>query len=94
MWKVFGWVLSWVFRGVVIKMVILTAVIALVSVLVPVAVSYIAGFISPTALTSAFSLVPPGVWYFLDAFRIDFGAPMVISAFVSAFLIRRLPVIG
>lgn len=94
MWRVFGWALSWMFRGVVVKMVILTAVIAVVAVLVPLAVSYLANFISPGSLTSVFSLIPPGVWFFLDAFRIDFGAPLVISAFVYSFLIRRLPVIG
>jgi hypothetical protein len=30
----------------------------------------------------------------LRFFRLDFGVPLIISAYVSRFLIRRLPVIG
>jgi hypothetical protein len=94
MWVVFGWALNWIFRSIVVKFVILTAVFAFISFIVPIAIGYLGNFLSTSSLTSAFSSIPPGVWYFLDVFRIDFGAPLVISAFVASFLIRRLPVIG
>ena len=94
MWRVFDWALGWIFRGVVIKFVLFTALKLLMGVLVPMAAGYITNFISPGTLTAAFNSIPAGVWYFLDAFRIDIGAPLVISAYLNRFLIRRLPVIG
>lgn len=94
MWKVFAWAMGWLIRGVVVKSVVVAAVVGAVAFLIPVAVGFLGNLISPGALTSAFNQVPPGVWYFLDAFRIDYGAPLIISAFVASFLIRRLPVIG
>jgi len=86
--------LAWLMRAVVIKFVVLTAVVAVVAFLVPLVVGWIAPFLLPTSLTSAFSAVPSSVWFFLDFFRLDFGLPLLISAVVTRFLIRRLPVIG
>lgn len=94
MWKVFAWALTWLVKGAVIKSVVLAAVFAVVVFLVPFVVTFLGNLISPGALTGAFSQIPAGVWYFLDAFQISYGAPLVISAFVASFLIRRLPVIG
>jgi hypothetical protein len=35
-----------------------------------------------------------GVWWVLDLFNLSYGVPLLISAYVARFLIRRLPVIG
>jgi hypothetical protein len=54
-------------------------------------------FVSPSAmasLTALFQSVPPGLWWFLDTMRLDIGIPVVFSAYVARFVIRRLPVIG
>jgi hypothetical protein len=40
------------------------------------------------------SAIPGGVWWWLEIFAFDYGVPLVISASVAAFVIRRLPVIG
>lgn len=85
---------SWVFRTVVIKFVVLSACVAVVTFLVPVVISKVGPFILPTSLTSAFSSVTPGMWFFLDVMGFNYGLPLVIAAMVSRFLIRRLPVIG
>lgn len=45
-------------------------------------------------LTAAFSKQSPGVWYLLDIFQIPFGVSVCLSAFVTRFIIRRIPVIG
>jgi hypothetical protein len=37
---------------------------------------------------------PSAAWYFLDLFAFSTGLPIIISAFLTRFLIRRLPVIG
>ena len=87
-------VISFLVREVIVKFVIFTAVFALVVVLVPKAVGYLSPFISGGSLSSAFSGLPAGVWFFLDFFNLGFGLPLLISAFVARFLIRRLPLIG
>lgn len=81
-------------RDVIVKFIVFTAVFALVAYLVPKAVGYLAPFLGLGSLSSAFSGLPAGVWFFLDFFNLGFGVPLLISAFVSRFLIRRLPVIG
>lgn len=87
-------VVTWIFRDVVVKFLVFAAVFALVAFLVPKAIAYLGNFINPGGLTSAFSAVGPGVWFFLDFFQLGYGLPLVISAYVARFLIRRLPVIG
>ncbi len=81
-------------REIFIKFVILTAVFALMAIFVPIAVGYIAPHIGTGGLNSAFSAITPGMWFFLDVFALDYGLPLLISAAVAKFLIRRLPVIG
>lgn len=87
-------VVSWLIRKVIIKFIVLTAVIVLVEFLVPIAIGYIAPFVNGDSITQAFSNLPSGILWFLNYFRVDFGLPLVISAFVARFLVRRLPVIG
>jgi len=52
--------------------------------------------ILPTAnaLSGAFRNIPPGVWYWLDLFAFSAGAQLLISAYVTRFIIRRIPLIG
>lgn len=87
-------IISYIFREVVVKFVVLAAVFALLGIFVPMAVSFLVPHIGTASLNSAFSTVSPGVWYFLDFFGLSAGLPLIISAFVARFLIRRLPVIG
>ncbi len=87
-------VLTWIFREVVIKFVLFSAVFALVGFFAPYVITYLGNFIVPGGLTSAFTGLPAGMWWLIDMFRLDFGLPLIISAFVSRFLIRRLPFIG
>ncbi len=94
MWLLISPVLTWIFRGVVVQFLILSAVVAVVVFLVPFAVDQVSPFIGGGALTSAFNGLPSGIWYFIDLARLDFGIPMVLSAFIARFLVRRLPVIG
>ena len=85
---------TWLVRDVVVKFFVFTAVFALVAFLVPKAIAYLGNFINPGGLSSAFGGVSPGVWFFLDFFQLGYGVPLLISAWVARFLIRRLPVIG
>ena len=91
---IFAPFLSWIFRVVVVKFVILTAVFAVLAVVVPKAIELIAPHLGTASLTSAFSGIDSGVWFYLDFFALSYGVPLVISAYVTRFLIRRLPFIG
>jgi hypothetical protein len=86
--------LNWIFRGIVIKFVLMTGLFALMTFLVPLVIGYVAPFVGAANLTSAFTGLDPGVWFFLDFFALGYGVPLMISAFITRFLIRRLPVIG
>jgi len=67
----------------------------LLSLLVPMALSFLMPFlVSPATLDQLFNSFPSGVWYFWNIARLDFGLPLMISAIISRFLIRRLPVVG
>lgn len=87
---IFGFLL----REIIVKFTVFTAVFALVALLVPVAIEYLAPYIGVAGLSSAFTGLSAGVWFWLDAFQLQFAVPLLISAWVSRFLIRRLPVIG
>lgn len=87
-------VLSWLFREAVVKFGVFTAMMILIRFLVPLAIGWIAPFLGIDNLYSAFSVFPPFAQYFLALFGFNYGLPLIVSAYVSRFLIRRLPVIG
>lgn len=80
--------------AVVVKFVVFAGVFALVGFLVPKVVGLLGPYVGTGTLTSAFNGLGPGVWFFLDFFALGYGVPLVLSAFIARFLIRRLPVIG
>ncbi|MGM9516794.1 DUF2523 family protein [Roseateles sp. DB2] len=84
-------ILGWAFRTLVIKFVLFTALYLAVYELVSVMASWL-----PTgaSLSSAFAGIGAGTWYFLDLFAVSVGVPMMVSAFLTRFIIRRIPVIG
>lgn len=86
--------LRYLLSGVAVKFVAFTAIFGIVAVLIPVVISFISPFIGVSGLNDAFAAIPPGVWWVVDFFRLDFGLPLIISALVARFVIRRLPVVG
>jgi ABC-type thiamin/hydroxymethylpyrimidine transport system permease subunit len=87
-------VVSWLLRTVVIQFVVMGVVLVIVTKLMPLAMNYVTSFVTPGGLTSVFNGLPSGVWFFLDFFALDIGLPLVLSAYISRFLIRRIPFIG
>lgn len=90
----FAPVIAYFTREVIAKFVVFTAVFGLVAILIPTVIQAIAPYISTGSFTSAFSAVSPGVWFFLDFFQLGFGVPLLITAWITRFTIRRLPVVG
>jgi hypothetical protein len=83
--------LGFVFRSVLIKFVLFFGLFFVTTEFIQVI-----GNMLPTgsALSSALGGIPAAVWYFLDLFNISSGIPIVLSAWVTRFIIRRIPVIG
>ena len=83
--------LAFIFRSLVVKFVlyfglffVTTEFIAVIGNLLP----------TGSTLSGAFSGIPAAVWYFLDLFNITAGIPAVLTAYVTRFIIRRIPIIG
>jgi hypothetical protein len=85
--------MAWAFRSVVAKSLVFFALYFIVFEFTKVLVSLLSN-VGSSSLTSALLLVPSSVWYFLDLFAFSTGVPMILSAVVTRFIIRRLPVIG
>jgi len=86
--------IGFILRDIVIKFVVFAAIFALVAILAPIALGYLAPFLGVQSLSNSFSAVSPGVWFFVDFFQLGYGLPLLITALVTRFVIRRLPVIG
>lgn len=86
-------VLQWIFRGAVVKVLIFAAIAAVLAVLVPYAVQLITPSLS-TGITGAFQGLPDLASAMLYYLGVDVGIPAMISAYVTRFLIRRIPFIG
>lgn len=88
-----NWLLSFVLRGVVVKFLTFTAIFYITTEFI--SVLQTAGiFPSSAGMNSSLLSLPPAVWYFLDLFAVSQGLPMVLSALVSRFIVRRIPFIG
>ena len=85
---------NWLIRGVVIKIIVMAAIFWAVSGLTPWLLSHLTPWLGVGSLDSAFSAIPSSVWFFLDFMALDVGIPLIIAAYVTRFLIRRIPVIG
>ena len=84
-------VLAWVFRALLVKFVLFFALYFITS--------EFTGFFASllpkaSALNGALSSITAGTWYFLDAFQLPMGLSLLVSAYTTRFIIRRMPVIG
>ena len=88
-----SWLLNWIFRTVIIKFVILTVLWEVVAWVGREVLSHLD--ISPlTNLQSTLGGLPSGILYFCGLFRLDVGLPLILGAYLTRFLIRRIPIIG
>jgi hypothetical protein len=83
--------LGFIFRSVMVKFVVFFALFFIVTEFI--------GLLTPllpnsAGLSGSLGGIPSGVWYFLDLFNVTAGIPILLSAYVTRFVIRRIPVIG
>lgn len=83
--------LGFVLRSVLVKFVVFFALFFITTEFISLVVPMLPG---ASALSAAFAAQAPGVWFFLDLFKVGFGVSACLGAFVTRFIIRRIPVIG
>lgn len=83
--------LGFLFRSVAIKFVVFVALFFVVNQFAALLVPMLP---DSNGLSGALAGVPASVWYFLDLFNVTAGVPILLSAWVTRFVIRRIPVIG
>lgn len=87
----FNVVLGFVFRSLIVKFVLFFGLFFITTEFI----SVIGGLLPTGAsLSGALGGIPAGVWYFLDLFNVSLGIPLLLSAWVTRFTIRRIPIIG
>ncbi len=93
LFSAFNAALGWLVRGVVIKFVILSAIAYVIAWIAEAVLSQL-DISSLTNMETNFNSLGSGILYFLGVFRMDIGIPLILGAMLTAFLIRRLPIIG
>lgn len=87
----FNSVLAWIVRSVLVKFVVFFALYFITTEFVAV----ITGLLPTSSpLNGALSGITANTAYFLDVFALQSGLSLVVSAYATRFLIRRIPVIG
>lgn len=87
---VLGTVFRQVFQILVVKFVLYTVLFLIATVFVSLIQQ--AGILPTVAQVQAgLSNIPPSVGYFLDMFNFYYGASLVLSAYATRFIIRRIP---
>jgi hypothetical protein len=84
-------IVGWVFRSLVIRFGLFFGLYFVTTEFVEVIQSWLP---SGDALSSAFGSIPNDAWYFLDLCGLSDGAPAILTAYLTRFTIRRVPIIG
>lgn len=84
-------IVGFIFRSLVVKFVVFFALFFITTEFMQI----VSGLLPDgSALASSLGGIPGSVWYFLDLFNVSAGIPLLLSAWVTRFVIRRIPVIG
>lgn len=75
------------------KFVLISVILTSITVLLDLLLTLLPSWFSGADTLSSLSLNPLG-WYLIDYFRLQEGLALIMSAYVTRFLIRRIPFIG
>ncbi|MDX7986502.1 DUF2523 domain-containing protein [Xenorhabdus sp. 12] len=84
--------LGFVFKGIVAKFFLFFALFYITTEFIPIIIDWFLP--NSINLAELFGSLPDAIWYFLNLLQFPLGVPLVISAMVTRFIIRRLPIIG
>jgi len=90
----FAGLMTWLVRVVVVKVL----VFGLLLIVTTQAAAFLIEQLGPenpaAGVQGALNSLPSAALYFIGVLRLDFGLPLIFAAYVSAFAIRRLPIVG
>lgn len=89
-----NWIAQLFLKAASIKFVILTAIYWLMMKLYEIAKSVLGNTDWFTGLPAKIQSLPSDFLFYLQLFKLDVGLPMIFAAYLIAFAIRRLPIIG
>lgn len=89
-----NWILQLFLKVASIKFVALTAIYWLMLKLYELAKSILGNMDWFSGLPAKIQALPADFLFYLQLFKLDIGLPMIFAAYVIAFIIRRLPIIG
>jgi len=100
-------ILTFVLQKVLLQFVVYTVLLFVVSEIVQYMATYLTGgdygigaafsgisSIGPMTVNGTTFDVVGGFWYLFNLFRLGTGIPLILAAYATRFLIRRLPIIG
>lgn len=87
----FNTVLGFLLREVIVKFAVIFALYFVIQEFLGVLGQFVPDV---GVVQDALAAIPDSAWYFADLFAVSQGIPIILTACVSRFLIRRLPVIG
>ncbi|MEH4555109.1 DUF2523 family protein [Escherichia coli] len=83
--------LGFIFRTVIIRFVLFFGLLFVAHEFIYVLSSWIPFNFNIPAL---FRALPAPMWYFFDLFKFSEGFQLVFNAYITRFIIRRIPIIG
>jgi Protein of unknown function (DUF2523) len=89
--SVFNTALAWIFRSVLVKFILYFALFFVTSEFIGLVTNLIP---DGSSVNSTLAGIGASTWYFLDAFKVQTGLSLVVSAYATRFIIRRIPIIG
>ena len=87
----FNFILGWLVRSVLVKFVLFFALYFVTTEFLQVISSLLP---NANSLNGALSGISANTSFFLDVFALPTGLSLIVSAYVTRFIIRRIPVIG
>lgn len=87
-------ILGFIFRKGVAKFFLFFGLYFLVAGFLPIIFEFIGGSTMFSDLSNALSNIPSSVAYFLAPFRMDFAFKVIVTAYITRFLVRRIPLMG
>lgn len=98
MWNVFVSalfrVVSWLLGASTIKWIVGGLLVFGIAPLFDILMSFLPSWFSSSSIASAGAGIDSGMWYFIDYFNVSYCLSLTMAAYVTRFLIRRIPFIG
>lgn len=87
-------ILGFIFRKGIAKFFLFFGLYFLVTGFLPIIFEFIGGTNVLRELSNSLSNIPSSVAYFLAPFRMDFAFKVIVTAYITRFLVRRIPLMG